>query len=89
MNKDQNLNLKTGESEAGFLKLIVLIVIALIVLNFIGFDINNLWGDYIFPILESGWNILVWIANFLYGFVKIFFNAVILIIDFFREVINI
>ena len=82
MNKEQKFQNIAGNGEAGFIKTIALIVVLLIILNFIGIDINGIWDKFIFPILQSGWNILVWLANILYGFLKIFINAFQLIMDF-------
>jgi hypothetical protein len=77
----QKNEVKVGKSESGFLKLLVLIVIALIVLSFLGFNIESLWSDFVFPIVETIWNILVWFANFLYTLIKVGLNSIGVIVD--------
>jgi len=84
----QKFKTKIGESEGGFLKLIVLIVIALIVLNFLGFDIQALWSGIIHPIIIFIWNILSWFANILYGLLKAGFGAIELVVDIMNKIIG-
>jgi len=84
----QKIETKTGKSEKGFLKLLVLIVVALIILNFLGFNIESLWFDFVFPIIDTVWKTLVWFANVLYGLIKIGFNSIELIVDIFNKIIG-
>ena len=79
---------KEGKSEKGFFKLIILIVVALITLNFLGFNIESLWSDFIFPTIDTIWKVLVWFANVLYGLIKIGFNSVQLIVDAGNKIIG-
>jgi len=79
---------KKGESEKGFFKLLVLIVVALIILNFLGFNTESLWSDFIFPIIDTVWKVLVWFANVLYGLIKIGFNSIELIVDIINKIIG-
>jgi len=88
MTKNQNFQSKIGESEGGFLKLIVLIVIALIVLNFLGFNIESLWSDFILPIVSVIWNICVWFANVLYGLLKVGFASIGAVVDIVNQIIG-
>ena len=84
----QKNEVKVGKSESGFLKLLVLIVIALIVLSFLGFNIESLWSDFVFPIVETIWNILVWFANFLYTLIKVGFNSIGVMVDLINKLIG-
>lgn len=88
MNNYKNLHTKTGESKSGFLKMIVLIVISLVILNFLGFNIESIWSDFIFPIIETVWKVCVWFANILYGLLKIGFNSIEIIVDIFNKIIG-
>jgi len=84
----QKNKLKTGKSESGFLRLLVLIVVALIILNFIGFNIESLWSNFVFPIVETVWSVLVWFANVLYGLIKVGFNSIEVIVDLINKLIG-
>ncbi|NCS98644.1 hypothetical protein GW764_00475 [Candidatus Parcubacteria bacterium] len=88
MTKDQNFKTKIGKSEAGFLKLIVLIVVALIVLNFLEFNIEALWSNMILPVVSTIWDICVWFANVLYSLLKVAFSSIGLVVDIVNKIIG-
>lgn len=88
MNENQKNEIKAGERQQGFLKLIVLIVIALIVLNFLGFNIDALWNDFIFPVVKMIWDVCVWFANVLYSLLKVGFASIGVVVDIINQIIG-
>ncbi len=64
----KNLSSKIFEnkkgSQRGFLQVIGIILVAAIILAFLGYNVKELWVDYAAPILEWIWNVIVTLISF-------------------------
>jgi hypothetical protein len=56
-------NKKEG-SQRGFLQIIAIIIIAAIVLAFLGYNVKDLWVDYGLPVFQWIWNVIVSLITF-------------------------
>jgi cobalamin biosynthesis protein CobD/CbiB len=54
----------TEGSQSGFLQIIGIVIIAAIVLAFLGYNVKELWVGYGLPIFEWIWNVLVTLITF-------------------------
>lgn len=51
-------------SQRGFLQIIAIIIIAAIVLAFLGYNVKELWTGYGLPVFEWIWSVLVTLITF-------------------------
>jgi cobalamin biosynthesis protein CobD/CbiB len=51
-------------SQRGFLQIIAIVIIAAIVLAFLGYNVKELWVGYGLPVFEWIWNVLVTLITF-------------------------
>lgn len=58
---------KTKNNDRGLIKMLLLLVIILVILSFLGFNIENIWSNYILKILTFIWGVIVILVNFITG----------------------
>lgn len=51
-------------TERGFLQIIGIVIIAAIVLAFLGYNVKELWVDYAAPVFEWIWNVFITLISF-------------------------
>lgn len=55
---------KKEKSQRGFLQIVGIVIIAAIVLAFLGYNVKDLWLGYVAPIFEWVWNIFMTLIEF-------------------------
>jgi hypothetical protein len=55
---------KKYKNQRGFLQIIAIVIIAAIVLAFLGYNVKDLWINYGAPIFEWIWNVIVTLIGF-------------------------
>lgn len=51
-------------SQRGFLQIIAIVIIAAIVLAFLGYNVKELWTGYGLPVFEWIWNVIITVITF-------------------------
>jgi cobalamin biosynthesis protein CobD/CbiB len=59
----KNFKNKQG-SQRGFLQIIGIVVIAAIILAFLGYNVKDLWINYAAPVFEWVWNVFLALVTF-------------------------
>ena len=59
----KNFKNKQG-SQRGFLQIIGIIIIAAVILAFLGYNVKDLWIDYAAPVFEWVWNVFLTLVTF-------------------------
>jgi len=65
MKKIYTKNFKNKEeSQKGFLQIIGIVLIAAIILSFLGYNVKDIWINYGAPVFEWVWNVILTLIGF-------------------------
>ncbi len=57
-------------TEKGFIRLIIILVILGVVLTIMGYNPVTLWNMFVIPVLSFIWGIIVWFVDFLVSLIR-------------------
>jgi len=59
------MNTHRIKNKAGFINIIILVVIAVVILSILGYNPIGIWTNYILPVLNWFWSLFVSILDFI------------------------
>lgn len=62
--------MKKIDTNRGFIRAIILIIIILVTAKFFGINVDALWNNFLGPVVFFIWDAMLWIANFLHKILK-------------------